>query len=189
MIFVETEQFVDFLVQHQLTPNQFMFCYLKASFDMKNFKRYMDKVGKFKREEISDLIERGYIEDFNEFGPNGARKVFIDSYLVTPKFTKNLYIETEQAGRELWELFPDYFTINGSRVNAKSCDQDAIIKLYCKYIKNGVKLHKEVLSLLKQAVDRGEIKMGIEKWVSSKQWEILKRLFNENDGKHGIEVY
>lgn len=189
MIFVETEKYVEFLVTHKMTANQFLFCYLKASYDIKNLRRYIERIGFFKAEEIKDLIERGYIEDFNEKNPNGTRQDFVDSYLVTPKFTREIFVETEQAGEELWNAFPAFISINGSRVSARSTDKDILIKNYIKKIKNNKKLHEEVLSLLKLAVERSEIKMGIEKWVGGEQWVTLRELFKTNDGTHGIEVY
>lgn len=175
MIFVETEKFIDFLVKHKLTPNQFMFCYLKASYDMPSFRKYIKEVGFFKMEEIKDLIAKGYVEDFNTEGRD-----YVDSYLVTPKFTKEIFIETEQAGEELWKAFPPFIHINSTRVSARSCDKEVLIKSYCKKIKNNKNIHEEVLSLLKQAVERNEIKMGIEKWVGSEQWNILKELYNKD---------
>ena len=181
MIFVETEKFIDFLVEHKMTPTQFMFCYLKANYDMSSFKRYIKTVGVFRSEEVKDLIDRGYIEDFNEIGANGRRTDYIDSYLVTPKFTKEIFIETEQAGEELWNSFPPFIMINGNRVSARSCDKDVLMKSYCKKIKNNKKIHEEVLSLLKESVTRNEVKMGIEKWVLSEQWSVLKQLYQTNN--------
>jgi hypothetical protein len=183
MIFVETEKYVDFLVKHKMTPNQFMFCYLKATYNMTSFRKYIKGVQHFKAEEIKDLIERGYIEDFNEKNPNGTRQDFIDSYLITPKFHKEIFVETEQAGEELWATFPSFLIINSNRVSAKSCDKDVLIKTYCKRIKNNKKIHEEVLSLLKQAIERNEIRMGIEKWVGSEQWNVLKDAYKDNGGK------
>lgn len=180
MIFVETEKYVDFLVKHKLTPSQFMFCYLKASYDMTSFRKYIKEVGPFRMEEIKDLITKGYLEDFNATNPNGTKQDYVDSYIVTPKFHKEIFIETEQAGEELWKAFPPFIHINSTRVSARSCDKEVLIKSYCKKIKNNKNIHEEVLSLLKQAVERNEIKMGIEKWVGSEQWNILKELYNKD---------
>jgi hypothetical protein len=186
MIFVETEKFINFLVKHQLTPNQFMFCFIKATYDMNSFRKYIKSVGAFKSEEIKDLITKGYIEDFNDKGRD-----YIDSYLVTPKFTKEIFIETEQAGEELWATYPPFITINTSRVSARSCDKDTLIKTYCKRIKNNKNIHEEIISLLKEAISKDEIRMGIEKWVGSEQWNNLKDLYqgSKNQTEYGSEEF
>jgi hypothetical protein len=155
-----------------MTPNQFMFCYMKHTYHIggeKLLKRYFENVKRFQGEEIKDLIKRGYVEDFNEPG-----KDFMDSYLITPKFVKAVFIDTDEAGEELWNTYPAYLMINSVRVAARSCDKEEIIERYAKIIKNNIKKHKEIIELLKKAIKRGEINMGIEKWVKSEQWEILK---------------
>jgi hypothetical protein len=202
MIFVETDKFINFLVKHNMTANQFMFCYLKANYDIAHFKKYATNRknyvaeakaegrtvpgGVISSDELKDLVHRGYLEDFNDKGRD-----YIDSYLVTPKFTKEMFIETEQAGEELWATYPPFITINTSRVSARSCDKDTLIKTYCKRIKNNKKIHDEIITLLKEAISKDEIRMGIEKWVGSEQWNNLKELYegSKNQTEYGNEEF
>ncbi len=44
---------------------------------------------------ICDPIKvEGYVEDFNAENPNGTKQDYVDSYIVTPKFHKEIFVET-----------------------------------------------------------------------------------------------
>lgn len=170
MLFVETDKLVDFLTKNKLTVGQFMFCYLTYTKDWKNIYRYNEETVGFNPKELADLEERGLVRNLNKDGED-----FCDMYIISQGLFKNIYIDLDVAGEELWETYPPFLYVDTKRVPARSCDKDALIKTYLRRIKNSKKKHEAVLTTLKKAITEDRVSMGIEKWVTSAQWESLEQ--------------
>lgn len=178
---VDVDELVDFLVKHKITFDQYMFLLLRHRLDMKNLEKYIKKVKGFSRVDLKDLIEREFLDDVNTPGYE-----YVTSYFCMPKFTHEMWIEHSDAGEELWNTYPSFFCLTGgARVTARSCDKELLEKTYGKKIKNNLKKHKEVIELLKRAVEMNDITMGIEKFVASEHWTVLKEKYSNTKSKEG----
>jgi hypothetical protein len=182
----DTPALTKFLVKHSLKIEQYWFLWYRHNLDNDNLAEYIKGIGGFKREDLKDLVKRGYLDNVNSPGEE-----MISAYFATPKFYEELFADTDISGEELWEAYPTHFYLSGgSKVVARSCDKDQLIKSYAKKIKHNLKKHKSILEILEVAKQRGDISMGIEKWVASEQWKTLKDMYKEQDSNsHGIDVH
>jgi hypothetical protein len=165
-MFIELEGYLEYLVKHKITPNQFLFLYLRAHRDVATADYYIQNVKAWKREEIQDLVKRGYIDDVNSPGEE-----YVHAYFATNKFTQEMWISLDEAGDELWETYPPFFFIDGKRCAARTCDKELHAKIYLKRIKNNRAKHEKIIELLKKLKKENRIQMGIEKFIVSEQWE------------------
>jgi hypothetical protein len=187
MWFLDTNKYINFLCKHKITAGQFLLLYLTLTKDMGNLYKYVHEVKPWDKKDTKDLEERGYLINMNT-GDNS----FGDMYVVQEKFYKEMWVDLDFAGEELWETYPAFFIISGGKkLPARSCDKDKLVSNYHRLIKTNMKKHKEVIELLKIAVSRNEINMGIEKWVGSEQWKILKEEYGgiTNIPRHGEQEF
>jgi len=176
---VDVDELVDFLIKHKITFEQYMFLILRHRLDMKNLEKYIKKVKGFARADLRDLIDRGFMDDLNSPGQEQC-----SAYFCMPKFTHEMWIEHSDAGEELWNTYPSFFCLTGGvRVAARSCDKELLEKTYGKRIKNNLKKHKEVIELLNRAKEMNDITMGIEKFVASEHWTVLKEKYNNTESR------
>lgn len=166
MFFIDdVNEYTNFLVKHRLTPNQFYILLLRHTTNIKSSVSFIKSLGGFAKKEVQDLLDRGYLDSFNERGEDLFHK-----YFATPKFYDEIFVDTDIAGEELWEAYPEYLLIDSKQWKAKTCDKDEIIEIYCRKIKYNKVLHKKAMDALEQEKKEG-VRMGIEKWVRSEQWK------------------
>ena len=149
------EKFTSILIKYQITPNQFYILYSLFKKDWDNLFKYVNKVvvginekgikktGFSIEEELQPLIEKGLLVNW------GSNKFEVLDLALTDEFISTLFIDSEQAGIELFDVYPHWLIINGSKIIAKSCDKDAYILKYAKKINNDVLLHKTIIDNVK----------------------------------------
>lgn len=187
MWFLDTNKYINFLCKHKITTDQFLLLYLTFTKDMSNLYKYLHEVRAWDKKDLKDLEQRGFIVNMNKGDTS-----FCDMLIVQKKFYKEMWIDLDIAGEELWNTYPTHFIISGgTKVPARSCDKEKLISNYHRLIKTNMKKHNEAIDLLKIAISRNEIKMGIEKWVGSEQWKILKEEYGgmTNEPKHGQQEF
>lgn len=188
-MFTNVEKFIDILCKHDLTADEFLFCYL-IHMDKKGFPliyKYVENVttlnhnlntvkGGWSEGSIKKLLDKNFIFSMNKYNASKNRDDhYPDFYLPTTTFKEIIAFELEEAFEEVLALYPPFINIDGKNIPAKSCDIEALSTIYCRMIKDNIKTHEEVLDLLKYAVDNSMISMGIEKWVKSRQWETIRQ--------------
>jgi hypothetical protein len=171
---IDPTQYGEFLCKHKLTPNQFWLCYLIHLDDKDMMYEYLKNVGKFSKDDIKVLEQKGFIFNNNPEDEAGESKYAFKHFIATSTFKELIFVDSSEAFQELWNSYPDYLNIENKRIPAKSVDYDALEKVYSKLLKNDLVLHKEIVSLVKSAVTNNKIQMGIEKFVKSRQWEALR---------------
>lgn len=182
----DIEKKTQILCEYKITPNQFYFLwillkkrydllykYLEESITAQEMQEAIDlkkKTGKLSPtshsitfNELDDLKKKGYVKIVSKTaGPE------LDMYEVTEKFYKKLFINTNMAGEELWENYPPFLYINGSRVSARGADKEKLIESYSKKIKNNIELHNQVIEIVK--TNKDILNMGIDKFVNTEYW-------------------
>lgn len=188
MLLDDVDYYVDFLCKNDLSTNQFLLLYLlyrekmikdptgKFKYtNVGNIYKWLDKGQGWTENEIIDLINKDYVVSV-------AKGNFaIDQLILTSKFVDLMFISSGDAFEEVLELYPPTVTINGKGFMLKACDLDECSKAYLKAIKNSSRKHQEVLECIKYGVDKGLINTKIDKFVSGRLWEDLRKM-KEKDG-------
>lgn len=155
------------MVKKKLNPNQMFLLILIHLGLQPQIEEYFNTL-KISREEIDDMIQRGYLINFNQ-----DDEYMIDRFTVTEKFTEDLFMEDPHLKfYEFWDAYPAFITIDTRRIPARSTDKDALCDRYCQHITT-VDQHICAMSALQWGIKRGMVCMGIEKFVASRQWEVL----------------
>lgn len=168
---IDTKDLVFLLNKLNVSVSQFLFLLMIQERLYASLYSYEEKNAGFSREEINDLIEKGYITNVKSDKDN-----YIDSYETTDKFRTEFFTRDESAAaEEFWEMFPPYLSIDGRKIPTKTVDKEKFLAGYSKKIGKYSMLHNKVMEALDHALNNGMISMGIEKWYLSEQWnEVLK---------------
>lgn len=178
---IDIDRYVDFVTENNITEHQFLILWLVHTKDEKNITKYRKAFDHFDIDDITDLIDRGWIEDFGVI-KDGVRDFNIYHFVVTDKFTEVVHIDTFEAGDELIRTYPNWLLINNKKISAKSCDHDIVAERYAKIIKNSRQKHDSIIKLIKRMKEKTEyVSMGIEKFVASRHWLLLEEELEEND--------
>lgn len=135
---------------------------------------YQD-IGRLTNKELMDMIDRDIIIDLND--PNG--KVYYDSFELNPKYLKMFSLKVVPWASEIVDMYPRFFYMEGRKYNAITISAEEIAEVYLKAIGKNPEMHEEVKACLKWAIDNDFIKMGVEKFIKTKQWLSIKMLKSE----------
>ena len=174
-----------------VTQYLFMFFLMEKGFEdpSSRARRYIKKFGIFNREEVDDLIERGYVEDFNSKGKNHP-----EFYIVRDEVVKLMKATTSQA-EELWSTYPATFELPGNvnfiaRHAGVLGDKENTLETYLRKIKRSKKKHKFVIEMLKKYLKLVESNkmnsMKLGDWIANDVWNIINEV-KEEDNDYGIE--
>ena len=192
----EDEQVLEWCIENDVNVTQYFFMFLLIEKDFhKPFgqsiaKRYVKKHGAFDSDEVKDLIDRGFVENFNTKGENRP-----EFYMVRDEVIKMMKVSDDQA-EELWNGFPPTFELPGgknfiarhagvlgSKENAK--------KVYLSKIRRSKKKHKFVMEMqsdyLKLVEDSKINSMKLGDWIANEMWDTITKL-KEDVEDYGIKV-
>ena len=176
---IDIERYVDFLVKHQLSPSQFLFLWLILNKKYALLYKYCEEVRAFSRKELSDMVDKDYLEN------TGSDKdaLFADNFIVTQTFKDLLFAkDTEMMFEEFWDTYPNFLFIKSKRVPTKACNKEELEERYSKMIKGNVPLHNSIMNAVEWGKSRGYLNSGIIKFFESRSWEFI-----QTDMKETIE--
>jgi hypothetical protein len=193
-----TKKIVDICSKKKLTPNHLFYCYAiyrndwellyKAHYEMVVKINDNHKIKLFNTVEIlQPLLDMGYlkpisIEEFKAM--TGYDPFKWDKLQVTDKFVKELLIDYSEAGEELWEIYPNFITVNGNKVSTKKggdykgkyLSKEQLIELYLDKINYSVEQHKENLEGIKKAIKAEHSLPVIRSYIIDEMWESYNSL-------------
>lgn len=190
----DDENVLEWCIQNRVNVNQylFMFFLIENSFNLPKAqsyaKRYVEKFGIFDRKDVDDLIERGFVEDYNS--PGHARPEFFKVRDEVEMMIK----ASDNHAEELWNSFPATFELpNGSRFNARVAgiygEKEKLFTAYLKKIKRSKKRHAFVMKMLEKylrLVDAKEINsMKLSDWIANEMWDTVAEI---EDKDYGVNV-
>ena len=190
----EDEAVLDWCIENNVSVTQylFMFFLIERSFH-KPFhesyaKRYVKKFEMFKLEDVIDLVDRGFIEDYNTKGE--SRPEF---YAVRDEIIEFMKATNDQA-EELWNAYPPTFELPNGRFNSRHAgilgEKDNAKKVYLKKIKRSKRKHKFVIKMLKKYLSLVEANlmnsMKLGDWIANEMWDAVDETNEEED--YGIEI-
>lgn len=163
------EPYIKFLIEHDLTQDQFLLLELL-------YHNRIDLIRKYKKQFPTDdgtMISKYLISKLVD-------KEFLlvknNQYALGNKFIE-IYVTPEIATNEIFNLYPPFIIKdNGVQVPLTSMDRNIFKNIYIRKIKYNLKEHKEILKDLKYGVDKGLIKIGINKFLTSEQWKAFRNM-------------
>lgn len=194
MLLDDPENYVDFLCKNKLKPSQFLLLYLlyteKMVKDGTNLRftkggliyKWSNEGAGWTKDEIKDLVTKDYVISLSQ-------DYAYDQLILTSKFVDMMFINGGEAFEELLDIYPDTFMVNGSQVFTKTVDLDEFEKLYVKAIKNSQAKHEEVKELVLYGLEKGLLKMKIDKFIQGKVWESIRKIRDNEGTAYGKTLY
>lgn len=188
----DIKKYVNFLCDLEITEHQFLILWLVSTKDEDTIRAYKLGKGDFRVDEIIDLIDRGYLEDFGTI-KDGVRNFNIYDFLVTDKFTKSVIVDKDDAVEELLAVHPKWFNIKGTKVPAITYDIDKLGKLYFQYHKGNRLKHEKVVQITKDYYSRPGYEFAqkkIEDYISGRLWILFEEEVQAHKGGDiGFKTY
>ena len=170
---IQEDSYVKFLVEHGLTQNQYLLLHLV-------YKERPDLIREYKQAFPSDdntMIGQYFIEDL--FKKGFLEKKGDGTIIVSTKFLE-AFINKHTASDEIFEIYPTHWIKDGISIPLSAMDRNVFANLYDKAILSSILEHIEVVKDIKFAIQENLLNIGIDKFVKSKYWLIIrpKRLEN-----------
>jgi len=166
---IDIERCTDFLVENDITPSQFFFLWYTLNRKYALLYKYSAKKGAFKRGELNDLENKGFIETSDD-----SEGLYADDFSITEKFRDLIYSkDPENMFVEFWNAYPPYLFINSKKMPTKGCNMEELEVRYVKLIKRNVPLHNSIMNAVDWARPRGYLNTGIIKFFESRAWEYI----------------
>ena len=188
----DDENVLNWCIENNISVTQytFMFFLMERGFNDPTSRavRYIKKFGVFDRKEVDDLIERGFIEDFNSPGKNQAEFYIIKDEVIA------IIKATDDDAEELWMACPPTFETTNFHFTARQGgilgDKETTKTTYLRKIKRSKKKHKFVMEMWKkylQLVENRKMNsMKLVKWIANKMRDTVDETDEQQD--YGIEV-
>lgn len=131
---------------------------------------------RMKQKHVNTLVDKGLAAENHRRDPDVPAN--IDEFEATEKAVRFFFDAPTHFGEELYEAYPDFAeTGDGKRYPLKMFDRDMeeLFDAYAGAIGNNRAKHRDVLSLLEWAEERDMIDMGLQKFVFSRYWQILRK--------------
>lgn len=121
------------------------------------------------------------------------------NYKIVPlnkNFLKKYIRESNQMGKELFELYPSHMLINGRRASIKNITKAGLFSLdeFCTFYAKQLKLssitHERVMEALQFAVDNELIRYSLLEFIASQKWNEIEyiRDSGEVSGYNNVEL-
>lgn len=188
----EDENVLDWCIENNISVTQylFMFFLMEKGFNDSRSRavRYIKKFGIFERKEVDDLIERGFVEDFNSPGKNQAEFYMIKDEVIA------IIKATDDQAEELWMKYPPTFETSHFQFTARQGgilgDKETTKATYLRKIKRSKKKHAFVMKMLEKylrLVENGKMNsMKLGDWIANETWDSVNETDEQED--YGIEV-
>jgi hypothetical protein len=189
----------DFLVEHKMTLEQYLTCYIlhedrdrarkaKGYLPLVTMYKYTEKVKPLNKEEMRDLIDRGFLKQTGD-------KLIPDMLEVTDKFAQEIFNSWTNF-EQLFEVYPNRIDLGPGKGSAslKSLDKpmEEMGEYYAKIVRSKAK-HKRILKITEWGKNNGLINMGIQKFVYQRFWRQLEEKYDADDtsfdNKENFETY
>lgn len=140
---------------------------------------------KFSKDSIQEMIDKKiidgrFIKDLDDLS--------YGDIFITDEFMNAYYIDSNKAGQELWDAYPNTTIIDGRSVILKKgerigdtyWDKDSLIALYSKKIAASKELHESIIKKVKIANQSGLLNFTIRSFIFDSLYESLDDLIGAN---------
>lgn len=185
---IDYKRLMDVLSKMKMNANQFLLLTLLTNREWDLIYRFHNPAspkGRWvKKEDMDDLLERGYVRWLNP----SERNYMPTELEVTEKFTKDLYSKDPLlAGEDYWNTYPAMLTINGKKYPArnlgKTTNKSQFLEHYAKTYGYDLQTHEKIMVGLRYAKKQGEIRMNILSYLNSEQYLVDYERQNEETAR------
>ena len=180
MIDVDYKRFTKQLIRKNLNPNQFYVCTMLYQKNIKELFDYIESNGDFDKNEIEDLIEKGYIITTLEGTYNPK------NLMVTGLFDDIIVLEDEMA-EQFYNEYPHFIhivnDIQNRLIPAKTQSWESLVGTYMKAIRYNPETHEKVMQSLRvlKAKNNNKAPCNIVKFIDTRAWEAYLTLKSDID--------
>lgn len=189
---INTSKVINLMIQYKMTSlDEFMIMYCVYTKDLKSLHKYIENRVEHVREDgsinrhfsielIKSMADRGILDaSYLNFRTNKID--FLDLY-ITDSFAEKFFVDSMQAGEELYDAYPNSTEINGQFVILKKGQQignvyygkDLLIEMYAKKIGNDIDKHRKVIEITKKAKEAGIINFTLRSYILDELWDSLE---------------
>jgi hypothetical protein len=161
------DSYVSFLIEHDITQAQFLLLYLI-------YKNRPDLIRKYKEKFPSDdgtMIGQYYTDDLIKKGLLIKSKE--DKITLSTKFL-SIFINKHEACEQIFSVYPTHYNKDGMDIPLTAMDRNIFANLYDTYIQSSILEHLEVIKDIQYAKENNILNIGIEKFLKSKYWLIIR---------------
>lgn len=133
---------------------------------------------------IESLQEKGIILKSYKI-PKEGEKLIVEDILFNQNFQKQYFRASFEMGKELFETYPQFLTINGVCYNARRISKkfDSLEQAFAKYakaIKYKDNIHQQVIDNIKWGIDNGYNFTTLDDFIADNSWIALEAYRNGN---------
>jgi len=158
------------------TANHFILCSMIGKINEKAAKFYVNNKVAFKKEDVKELIEQGYIK---EIAPNNYD---LYNFKLSEILQEDLILSKSDF-EEFFNAFPKTFVLNGKITSARNVDYDKLETSYIKITKKSKHMHNYIMEATeryKKMLKTGETNpMGIDKFINARNYETYIELSSQ----------
>lgn len=184
---MELNTIINIINKYNLSADELLLIYLTFISQSENgngkiyFEHWYNGTGKNKLLQLfNSLKEKGIIKkNYNpeEYDP--------DEIEFNKTFIKQYFKYTGELGKELYDNYPSFITINNKvyslkNISKKFISLDEFYFYYSSTIGHNIDKHNEIMDLLKWGKENDLIRIGILEFVVSNKWNELLELKNDN---------
>lgn len=136
---------------------------------------FQDRI-KMSADELSDLIARDIIVDYNTVGS----PIYYDCYEINEKFNHKFALKVYPMSSQLFDIYPKFGVIDSQRYSLRNASPEEIAPSYMKAIGKNPEEHDRIIDDVKWAVEKDCLKIGLKKFVDTKHWEAIRELRKTN---------
>lgn len=184
---MELNTIINIINKYNLSADELLLIYLTFISQSENgngriyFEHWYNGTGKNKLLQLfNSLKEKGIIKkNYNpeEYDP--------DEIEFNKTFIKQYFKYTGELGKELYDNYPSFITINNKvyslkNISKKFISLDEFYFYYSSTIGHNIDKHNEIMDLLKWGKENDLIRIGVLEFVVSHKWNELLELKNDN---------
>ena len=133
---------------------------------------------------IESLQEKGIILKSYKI-PKEGEKLVVEDIPFNQNFQKQYFRASFEMGKELFETYPQFLTINGVCYNARRISKkfDSLEQAFAKYakaIKYKDDIHQQVIDNIKWGIDNGYNFTTLDDFIADNSWIALEAYRNGN---------
>lgn len=184
---MELNTIINIINKYNLSADELLLIYLTFISQSENgnakiyFEHWYNGTGKNKLLQLfNSLKEKGIIK--KNYNPE---KYDPDEIEFNKTFIKQYFKYTGELGKELYDNYPSFITINNKvyslkNISKKFISLDEFYFYYSSTIGHNINKHNEIMDLLKWGKENDQIRYGILEFVASNKWNELLELKNDN---------
>lgn len=175
-----------------LTPTELFvlrLLFLAIDGDQKLLNNYLSGLSNGKqllRQVLASLIDKGVINKTFKL-PNPGESLQLKTIPINKNFMKSYIREANIIGKEFFDTYPSFITINGKLVSIRNFTRAGLYSFeefclfYAKSIKNSAVKHEYILEILEYAKENNLIHYSILEFLASQKWIEIEYIRNSGD--------